>query len=267
MLHLGIIGTGRIARIHLDTLKGLPGIRIAALCDLDPSALALAAKRVTNLSPGADLRLSRDPAELLELPLDGLLICTPNDTHKDLAVAALAAGKPVFCEKPMALSVRDSLAMARESRSRDLPLQVGHNYRHSDIFRRAAEIAGSGRLGELTLIVVRNFRGTWTTGWRFEEGISGGTMFDDNIHFFDLFNWFSGSQPVRVRCFKYGEMRPATAPLTHSDQERSLVTVEYDSGLVANLLFCAPTAYRAEVEVVGTEGRLEIGLGPCRLVL
>src|SRR5256885_2842001 len=106
-LVLGIIGCGRVSqRFHLPALRFVPAIKVAALADVDPSRVETVARQFSNA------RRYSEPGELLaDSELNAVAICTPPQTHAELALAALAAGKHVLVEKPLALTIADGERM------------------------------------------------------------------------------------------------------------------------------------------------------------
>lgn len=126
-LRYGFVGTGGIARgAHIRTIQALDLGPITAVCDTDPEALAAGQRMAAAESATADYH------ELVaRADVDAVVICTPNDTHADIAVAALAAGKHVLCEKPMATTGRDCDRMTDAALRAGRVLQIAQPYRYA----------------------------------------------------------------------------------------------------------------------------------------
>src|SRR5438128_2047440 len=109
-LRIGLIGAGRIGRKHAETLAGLPTALLAAVADADEPAARAAAGDVGQEGKGrAVAQVVTDHRRLLDdAAIDAVVIAAPSNLHADLIVAAAAAGKPIFCEKPIALTVEDA---------------------------------------------------------------------------------------------------------------------------------------------------------------
>lgn len=142
MLQLGIIGAGRMGRVHIQGIvSGVPGARIRSIRrpHLHPEVRELARKA------GAQV-LTEDYCEVLRDPkIDAVLICSPTDTHAAISLEALEAGKHVFCEKPVDLSlVKIQTVIDAASRS-ELKYQVGFNRVLTTIFRPFTGPCGTGR--------------------------------------------------------------------------------------------------------------------------
>jgi len=145
---VGLIGAGWIGAFHGETLaRRLPGARLVGVADPAPGA----AERLAG-SLGAP-KATTDPAELLADPaVEAVLIAAPARFHADLVEAAAGAGKAVFCEKPMALTVADADRAIAAAQAAGVPLQVGFNRRFDTGFRAAHDLVAAGRLGTPQLL-------------------------------------------------------------------------------------------------------------------
>jgi myo-inositol 2-dehydrogenase / D-chiro-inositol 1-dehydrogenase len=129
-LSFGLVGAGWIGSFHAATLaERLPGVRLAAVADPVPdAAVRLKAPKAYS-----------DPLELVADPaIDAVAICSPAATHADLVVAAAQAGKHVFCEKPMALTLADADRAIEAALAAGVALQVGFNRRFAEDFAKCA---------------------------------------------------------------------------------------------------------------------------------
>ena len=146
-LRIGVIGVGRIGRMHAELLaRRVPGAAVAAVYDAHGEAARDVAERLG--VPAAD---SAD--ELLHAAdVDAVAICSSTDTHADLLVAAAGAGKAVFCEKPMALTLADADRAIAATRAAGVVLQVGFNRRFAPDWAAARTLLEEGRLGTPRLL-------------------------------------------------------------------------------------------------------------------
>src|SRR5262245_54973759 len=138
-LSFGLVGAGWIGSFHAATLaERLPGVRLDAVADPVPDAAArLKAPKAY-----------RDPLELMADPaIDAVAICSPAATHADLVVAAAQAGKHVFCEKPMALTLADADRAIEAALLAGVALQVGFNRRFAADFAEMRVRIGDGAIG------------------------------------------------------------------------------------------------------------------------
>ena len=155
-LGIGLIGTGFMGKAHAfayrAALAAFPDIPIPVLrmvADVNEAAAAKAAAQYGFESATGDWRkLIADPA------IDAVSITTPNVFHKEMALAAIAAGKHVHCEKPLAPSVADAEVMMQAAEAKGAVTQVGFNYIKNPVLKMARDMVAAGELGEIT-----NFRG------------------------------------------------------------------------------------------------------------
>jgi predicted dehydrogenase len=144
VLRVGVIGYGYWGPNLVRNFISVPGATVSAVCDLDPRRL----ERVAALYPS--IRTTTDPAELIADPrVDAVAIATPVHSHFDLAFAALAAGKHVLVEKPLAASVAAAARLVNEAERRRLTLAVDHTFVYTGAVARIAELIRAGELGEL----------------------------------------------------------------------------------------------------------------------
>jgi len=145
---VALIGSGRMGSFHGETLaRRIPGARLVAVADPAPGAAERLAAAL-----GAD-RASTDPAEVLADPaVEAVVIAAPARFHADLVVAAAAAGKAVFCEKPMALTLADADRAIGAARAAGVVLQVGFNRRFAADWAAARALLEEGRLGTPRLL-------------------------------------------------------------------------------------------------------------------
>ena len=253
-LPVGLIGAGWIGSFHAETLAHrLPETRLVAVAD----PVAGAAERL-----GA-AKSYQDPLELIADPsVEAVAICSPAATHADLVVAAAEAGKHVFCEKPMALTLADADRAVEAAQSAGVALQVGFNRRFaSDFAGMHSRIAG-GEIGtpQLMRSLTRDPGMSAETAARVKPW----TIFNETlIHDFDTLCWLNPGARVT-------EVYAQAAALIHpqfADQgllDTSVVQLRFDNGAfaVAEASFHAVYGYDVRGEVFGSNGVLLAGRAP-----
>lgn len=291
----GVIGTGLMgSAAHVGNLKMIPDARIAAICDIEPEHLQAAAE---NVDP--ECRLYTNYEDLIADPdVDAIIIATPNDTHRQIAESAFAAGKHVFTEKPMATSLADCQAMIDASERSGKILQVGLLCRYNPHFHKFTELVRDGAIGNLQMIFCKEFRAPFQNlliqfghtlkskskqfadtseaarsaanaqptvteaelqaWWRMRE-VSGGALVEKNCHHFDVFNWMLGDSVRAERVFATGGRN------VHRQFEiidHAWVTVDYANGVKGclGLCFFAPWGEEVEWWAVGDKGKIELHL-------
>ncbi len=156
-LRVGIIGAGNIAQVaHLPAAELLDDVEVVALCDQRPELLRKVAERfrVTSTHQAADALLADGAVEAVSL-------CVPTIAHDALAEAALAAGKHVLCEKPMASTLERAFRMIAATREHGRRLMIGHHKRHDPGCEQAREVLLDGRVGRPRLVIYHFGTGNW----------------------------------------------------------------------------------------------------------
>lgn len=194
-MRVALVGTGFVAGAHAAAAAGLPDVEVVAVTDRDRGA-------ADRFATAWGARVRPDVADLLaDDSVDALVVCTPNDTHAELARAAAAAGKHLLLEKPMALSAGDAQTVAEAFAEADRVLLVGHTHRHADYARAVHGVIESGRLGTVRSIRIA-ITGGWIWGawsaWVLDPARSGGHAFHNGVHLFDLASWWLGSPIASV---------------------------------------------------------------------
>ena len=182
-MKIGMIGAGFMARTHLTGWRAMGEEVVGLLGYQDPTTDAFA--KETELPTFATF-------EQLAQNCDVIDVCSPTFTHKEYVTAAVSAGKAVFCEKPLALSMADGREMVEAAKAAGVPFGVGHVLRFFPEYEKAAATAHSGELGELA--VLRFSRCTFApkTGWYLDETRSGGVILDLMIHDLDFARYVAG---------------------------------------------------------------------------
>ena len=252
---MALIGSGRMGAFHGETLaRRLPGAVLAAVADPAPGA----AERIAS-ELGAP-KFFTDPAEAFADPeIDAVVIAAPARFHADLVVAAAAAGKGVFCEKPMAVTLADADRAIDAARAAGVVLQVGFNRRFAADWAAARALLDDGRLGTPRLLrsVTRDPGG-------FDPArVAPNTIFLETlIHDFDALRFLNpGASAVEV-------FATATALVEPEWRDRGLldtavVVVRFDNGAVGTAEACFEASYGYDVrgEVFGSGGMATMGDG------
>ncbi len=182
---IGVCGTGNLGRMHLGGLAQRPDVTVAAICDIRPDAMAKAQEVLTRAGSSAKPCRFTELREMLREPLDAVLIVTPTDLHARQSVLALRAGCAVFCEKPMALSLRDCdrIIAARDHAKRQLMIgQCLRFWPEYQALRQAVQSGEYGRLRALTMTRVGAFPDASVNAWMGNGRRSGGALLDLHLH-------------------------------------------------------------------------------------
>lgn len=189
MLKIGIIGCGGIAfGKHLPSLSQVEGVEIVAFCDLIEERAEKAAQEYGV----KEAKTFKNYQDLLDLELDAVHVCTPNDTHAEISIASMHADKHVMCEKPMAISSEEAQAMidAMEETGKKLTIAYQNRFRKDSQF--LYQIAQEGQLGKMYLGKAKAIRRRAVPTWGVfldEEAQGGGPLIDIGTHALDLTLW------------------------------------------------------------------------------
>jgi predicted dehydrogenase len=197
---LGLVGAGNFGQFCLNAFKKLPNLNLVAICDkdMDRSQATAAEFGMTSYSNIDDL--------LANSAVDIVAINTPPSSHAALSMAALHAGKHVFCEKPMATSYADAEAVLRLARGMGVILSVDYIMRANPLYRLIKQLSelrfgDKPAFGNLRRCSLENFAADENLGhdhWFWDQSISGGIFVEHGVHFFDLFGWQLGRLPIKV---------------------------------------------------------------------
>ncbi len=197
---LGLVGAGSFGQFCLNAFRKMPNLKLAAVCDKDlERARAVAAE--FGMAPYNDLELL-----LADQSVDIVAIDTPPASHAALSMAALRAGKHVFCEKPLATSLEDAAAVLRMAEAAGAVFSLDYVMRANPLYRlikRLGELKAGGApvLGTLRRGSLENLAADESLDpqhWFWDPALSGGIFVEHGVHFFDLFGWQLGRAPDRV---------------------------------------------------------------------
>jgi len=190
-VRIGVIGTGSISEMHLNSYKCNPNVTIVAICDVNEARARQVADRYGATKTFADYR------ELLADPdIDAISICTWNNTHAPISIAALQAGKHVLVEKPLCRTVEEAHEVERAVRESGKLLQVGFVRRYDPNVRMLREFVEQGEFGELYYAKASTLRRLGNPGGWFAdvERSGGGPLIDIGVHVIDLC-WYLMGRP------------------------------------------------------------------------
>jgi myo-inositol 2-dehydrogenase/D-chiro-inositol 1-dehydrogenase len=256
VVRVGLIGAGRIGRMHADNLaRHIPGAELVAVADpRGEAAEALAANYDANATTDVD--------ELFKNPdLDAVAITSIAAAHADLIVKAAEAGKAIFCEKPMALTLEEADRAINAANQADVPLQIGFNRRFSADFALAHETIVAGGIGTPQLMRSITRDPGWPAGLADAAGVPAWTIFRETlIHDFDMLLWLNpGAEPVEV----YTKADALVAPDFKDNGllDTAVVMITFDNGAIATAEanFSAAYGYDVRGEVFGSAGMVTAG--------
>lgn len=162
-IQIALIGAGGMGSGDARMATSIPGVKLVAACDIYDGRLERARERF-----GKDLFTTRDYREVLARPdIDAVIIATPDHWHKHITVDALAAGKHVYCEKPMVHSIDEGKAVIEAQQKSGKTLQIGSQYVSSLVYQKAKELVKTGAIGEINLVEAWLDRNTAIGAWQY----------------------------------------------------------------------------------------------------
>ncbi len=249
-LKIGLIGAGRIGKVHAKTFSTLvPDTCVGAIADINEAAARDLAQRYN------DVKVYSDYKELPQNPeITAVAICTPTEYHAEMIIAAANAGKHIFCEKPLAFelaAIDDALAAVARSK---VTFLMGFNRRHDLGHTRIRRDIMAGRIGnaELCHIISRDPAPPTAEYIR----TSGGIFVDMMIHDFDLSRYVLNDEPEEI--FAAGSCLIEPEFAKYNDFDTAMVVIRFKKGAICHIDNSrrAVYGYDQRVEVMGSKGRL-----------
>jgi myo-inositol 2-dehydrogenase/D-chiro-inositol 1-dehydrogenase len=251
-IRVGVIGTGRIGKLHIEHLaQDIPEADLVALCSLDRPSMDSFAKQF-NVA-----QTTEDYTELLADPeIDAVLVTSATNTHVEISQAAAKAGKHIFCEKPIALDLKqidDTLAIVEKA---GVKFQVGFHRRFDTSFMRVREAVASGEIGDPHIIRITS-RDPAPPPIEYIK-VSGGIFLDMTIHDFDMVRYLTGDEVVEI--YAKGGVRVDPEIGAAGDIDTAVITLQFQNGVIATIDNSreAIYGYDQRVEVFGSKGMVTV---------
>jgi predicted dehydrogenase len=252
---IGLVGAGRMGSIHARLIaQRVPEARLAAIADVNVEAASHLANELGN-PPVFD---SLD--DMLAAPgIEAVLIAVSSNHHLEAIRAAAAAGRDILCEKPIALTMADTLAGIEAAETAGVRLQVGFMRRWDPDYARARARLASGDLGRPILFKSLQFDAEPPPAAFADPAVSGGIMVDMGIHEFDLARWLMDDEVVEVHAFGSSTAHPELG--TVGDVDSAVVNLRFAGGATGTVELARNTTYGEDVrtEVLATAGSVWVG--------
>ena len=249
-LQVGVIGAGRIGRVHAESITfRLPQARVLAITDVSREAAESVAAR-------CDIAIvAASSAEVLSNPqIEAVLICSSTDTHAELIVQAAEAGKHIFCEKPISLSLAEIDRALAAVKKAGVQLQIGFNRRFDANFARVRKAVESGEIGtpQLMHIVSRDPEPPPAAYVK----VSGGMFMDMTIHDFDMARFLLGDEVEEIYTSAGVMVDPEIGKA--GDVDTALIVLRFRNGAIGTIDNSrrAVYGYDQRVEVFGSGGKI-----------
>jgi len=251
------VGAGRAAKVHANSLvHHIPGGELSAIVDSSREALNATAELY-----GLEKRYLSLEDALVANDFDAVVITTPTFTHADLAVRAAKAGKHIFLEKPMALSLEECDAIIAAAHDNGVLLQLGFMRRFDPEFTAAAERIEAGDIGQPMMIKSLTHGPGLPPPWARDLTTSNGMLAEVNSHDWDTVRWLMGSDYERIYVEVANFKGDAHGVKTENFYDNALTSIRFKNGGLGSISGVCPCnyGYDARVEIVGEKGILQIG--------
>jgi len=250
MTEVALFGAGRIGKIHAGNVARQAGVKLRYVVDVDVAAAKSLAEQHGAQVTGAD-------AVFADKNIGAVVIGSSTDTHADLIIRAAQAGKAIFCEKPVDLSVDRARACADAVKRAGVACMIGFNRRFDPTFAAVKERLAQGEIGDAEMLVVTS-RDPGAPPVAYLER-SGGIFRDMLIHDFDVFRWIMQDEAATV--YATGSVLTDPAVGTVGDVDSTAVAIRTRKGLLAviNTSRRAAYGYDQRFEVLGSKGMLQAG--------
>jgi len=248
-IRLALIGCGQAAeRGHLPALRHVSDAEVVGVADIDSDRLEQVANRF-----GVKRRYT-DYSRLLDDPdVEAVAVCVPANLHVQVGLAVLEAGKHMLLEKPLALRLDECDRLIEQAERSSCIATIGFNMRWHRLMRKARDTIAAAALGQIRMIrtayACRGHNVGDVSHWRKRRQDGGGALVDVAIHDFDLWRFLLASEVEEVFAMTRSQ---------EADDEIAGVVARMANGALASSSFVERSGARYEVEVLGTEGRLQI---------
>ena len=238
MIRIGLVGCGHWGPNYLRNFSGLDSVEMTAVCDQSQAALMRIHKQYR------DIQVYSDFQELIQrADIDGIVIATPAHTHHELALKALEAGKHVLVEKPLALTVKECLALNELACKRKQTLMVGHTFLYNPAIRKMKSYLDSGAIGKIYYLQATRthlglIRGDVNTVW------------DLAPHDIAIFSYLLGQTPRRVSAVGVSHLKPGL-------EDVAFVNLFFDENVLGHIHISWVDANKSrQVAVIGSKARI-----------
>jgi myo-inositol 2-dehydrogenase/D-chiro-inositol 1-dehydrogenase len=247
MIRVGVIGTGMIGQDHIRRMtKVLAGVQVTAVTDVDAAVAAEVAGRVGATAHGTGEELIADPA------VDAVVVCSWGPTHEQYVLASIAAGKPVFCEKPLATTQDACLRIVEAEVAHGSRLvQVGYMRRYDVAYRALKAVVDSGDIGAPLMMHCAHRNPGVPAYYEKESAIT-----DTAVHEIDMVRWMFGAEITAARV-----LVPRRSRNGGQLQDPLFLILELAGGVLVDVEISVNIRYGYDIrgEVVGEDGAAALG--------
>lgn len=254
-VRFALAGFGAWGQHHAKSIDGHPEAQLVAIAAPTEATRREAATAYPHAAIFEDARdmIARTEFDILD-------IVTPSHTHRELALAALAKGRHVLLEKPMATTVADCQEITAAAERGPGRLAVGHELRLSSQWGEIKRLIRQGAIGQPQYVLVELSRKPYrqgASGWRYDQARVGSWVLEEPIHFFDLARWYLEESGDPIELYAYGNSKDPSRPQLFDNFSAMFRCANGSYGVVSQTL--AAFEHHQTVKVSGTKGALWAG--------
>lgn len=248
---IGIIGAGRIGKLHAENLIQFPQVKLKTISDIYTSSITQWAKGL-----GFE-QITTDYCEILnDSTIDAVFVCSPTTTHSQIIIDAARAGKHIFCEKPISFSVEETERVLEVVKETGVIFQVGFNRRFDHNFKKVHDTVKAGTIGEPHVLKITS-RDPEPPPADYIKN-SGGMFMDMSIHDFDMARFLVGCEVEEVYVQATSLIDPVFSEL--GDVDTAIIMLTFENGTIGVIDNSrkAVYGYDQRVEVFGAKGVVSV---------
>lgn len=252
-----LIGCGRAGLIHAKNINTqIDNASLVAICDPSDDSLIRMKNELGEISIYKDYKKAIEAENI-----DAIIVATPTEFHKEIAVYAAEHGKHIFCEKPMASTEKECDEMIQATQKNNVKLQIGFMRRFDTSFQRAKDMIEEGKIGDVALIKSLTRGPTHPKPWMYDIFNNYGPIGEVNSHDFDTLRWFAESEVESIHSVG-GNFRSSEIKADYPDYYDTVsMNIQFENGMIGHIdgAQYVKYGYDARVEVLGTEGNIQVG--------
>jgi len=252
-VRIGVIGAGRISHVMANAHSQVPESKLNGVFDVVRESSERLARKfdIPHIFDSYQDMLASDE-------IDAVLVCTPTFLHEQIVIDAANAGKHVFCQKPMALTLEQCERMNEAALRNNVNLQVGFMIRFTPPFVEVKERIDAGEIGDIIAIRSAVFGWEPTAEWFYDPEQGGGILIDTIIHTFDLYRWFAGEV---ASVYADGGAYVFEGARKHGTPDNVMCSMKFKNGAMGSIYGSWSSGYGDKtLEIYGTKGSFFIDL-------
>jgi myo-inositol 2-dehydrogenase/D-chiro-inositol 1-dehydrogenase len=251
-INVGVIGLGRIGKLHVHNIMAqIQAIKLIGVSDIIENSLQEVSQKYDIPIIKNDYRYLLDNKEI-----DAVVICSSTDTHAKIMIEAAQAGKDIFCEKPIALDLKEINRALEAVKTEGIKLQIGFNRRFDPSFMKAKEMVQSGKIGKPHIVKITS-RDPAPPPIEYIK-VSGGIFLDMTVHDFDMIRYLLDDEVKELMAVGSCLVNPEISK--YNDIDTAIITFQYKNGgwgIIDNSRQ-AVYGYDQRIEVFGSEGCVQV---------